>query len=269
MATLSYDYYWAVYSETLADVAAELARQMGRLPVLNVIRGVSGPEILDGTDCDDGILGGGGSDRLRGFGGDDFLHGGFGNDSLWGGDGRDSMHGCNGNDRMWGQAGHDFMHGGLGNDALWGGTGNDSLHGCFGNDTLKGEAGNDFLHGGFGNDQLSGGSGNDTLNGCFGDDLVDGGAGNDLLSGGYGRDTFVFDGRSDRIIDFETGGCGCGADQAEVIRVDLAGTDDYAALMAAARQDGADAVFDLGGGNRLVLEGVALAELDDSMFVFV
>ena len=44
---------------------------------------------------------------------------------------------------------------------------------------------------------------------------------------------------------------------------------ERAALMATARQSGADAVFDLGGGNRLVLEGVALAELDDSMFVFV
>ena len=65
--------------------------------------------------------------------------------------------------------------------------------------------------------------------------------------------------QADRIIDFETGGCGCGSNPAEVIRVDLDGVDDYAALMATARQSGADAVFDDarairdGGGNGSII----------------
>ena len=102
--------------------------------------------------------------------------------------------------------------------------------------------------------------------------LVDGGAGCDVLSGGYGRDVFVFNGGQDTIIDFETGngGCGCGSgNPAELIQVDIDGVDSYAQLIAAANEVDGNTVFDLGQGNSLVLEGVALASLDSSMFAFI
>ncbi|RME15514.1 MAG: hypothetical protein D6801_07270, partial [Alphaproteobacteria bacterium] len=81
-----------------------------------------------------------------------------------------------------------------------------------------------------------------------------GGAGNDNASGGAGADTFVFrpgDGRL-RIEDF-----GHGPDRLDLSGFGLA---DFAALEAAAHQQGHRLVIDL-GADRLVLAHVTLADL--------
>ena len=46
------------------------------------------------------------------------------------------------------------------------------------------------------------------------------------------------------------------------------GIDDYADLMAVARQVGGNVVFSFGAGDSLVLEGVPLSQLGASMFDF-
>ena len=145
-----------------------------------------------GTDGDDTLIGGRGSQTFFGLAGNDFLDGGNGRDFLFGGD--DS-------------------------DILIGGKGNDALFGEQGFDTLDGGNGRDFLDGGNGKDTLTGGKGNDILIGGVGKDTLIGGAGNDILTGGTGKDTFVLalgDG-TDTITDFSaqdliglSGGLGIG-----------------------------------------------------------
>ena len=130
-----------------------------------------------GTDGDDTLIGGRGSQTFFGLAGNDFLDGGNGRDFLFGGDD---------------------------GDILIGGKGNDALFGEQGFDTLDGGNGNDILDGGRGKDLLDGGTGNDVLLGGVGKDTLIGGAGNDILTGGKGKDTFVLalgDG-TDTITDF-------------------------------------------------------------------
>ena len=79
-----------------------------------------------GTDSDDAVKGGHGSDVLLGRAGDDALWGGAGNDNLHGGDGADQLRGQAGDDSLFGGAGDDVLHGGSGNDILIGGEGNDT-----------------------------------------------------------------------------------------------------------------------------------------------
>ena len=136
-----------------------------------------------GTNGDDTLNGGTGSDILIGRKGDDQLNGEDGNDILLGG---------SGNDTLDGGAGNDLLDGGKGDDALSGGDGNDILLGDKGNDTLDGGAGNDLLDGGKGDDDLSGGDGNDILSGGSGNDTLDGGAGSDYVNGGSGDDVLTY-----------------------------------------------------------------------------
>jgi Ca2+-binding RTX toxin-like protein len=97
------------------------------------------------------------------------INGTNGNDSLQGGGGDDTINGGNGNDSLQGGNSNDVLNGGSDNDYLHGGDGNDVLQGGTGNDDLNGGDGDDFLSGGTGNDVMTGGGGADTYDYHAGD----------------------------------------------------------------------------------------------------
>ena len=83
-----------------------------------------------------------------------FRFGSNGNDTLRGGSGSDYLFGFDGSDRLFGGRGMDFLFGGKGDDTLSGGAGRDYLYGGSGLDSLFGGSGNDFLSGGAGADKF-------------------------------------------------------------------------------------------------------------------
>jgi Ca2+-binding RTX toxin-like protein len=112
-----------------------------------------------------------------------------------------------------------------------------------------------FVALGAGDDRFLGeGLSADGVDGGTGDDMISAGRGDDTLTGGAGDDLFVLaagDGQ-DSVLDFTVG-----ADRLLVLGLDA---DGAAAMLAAAVQDGADAVLAIDGGSvRLV--GVAAADL--------
>lgn len=225
------------------------------------LRGGAGDDRLDGKGGDDRLWGGGGADRLLGRGGDDRLLGGEGPDRLLGGSGADllkgqggadRLNGGSGPDRLFGGAGADLLRGKGGADRLSGGAGHDALGGGADADRLVGGAGNDHLAGGAGDDALIGGRGTDQLFGGKGADELRGGTGADQLSGGGGPDRFVFETGRDRIIDLQ-------ARDRIVLEADLWRGDLSPSQVVArfAEKQGADTVFDFGGGDSLRVEDVA------------
>ena len=72
-----------------------------------------------GTNGDDVIDGGNGSDVIYGLDGDDILFGGNGGDTLDGGAGNDQLFGQNGNEHLVGGAGDDLIDGGNGFDTAY------------------------------------------------------------------------------------------------------------------------------------------------------
>jgi len=236
------------------------------------MNGQGGDDIINGGDGIDTLLGASGNDTLNGDGGDDDINGNGGNDAINGGDGADTLNGAIGFDTINGGDGADIISGGNQNDTLSGDAGNDTLNGDAGNDivnggvgddTLTGAAGADVLNGDDGNDNLSGSSGGDDLFGGAGADTLNGGGGNDDLNGGAGADTFVANTgfRTDRVQDFENG----------TDLIDFSGNslaNDFADVMAAASQAGTSVRIELNVNNILILEGVNLADLDASDFIF-
>ena len=69
--------------------------------------GTSGPDLIKGTDANNGIEARGGNDVVRSRGGNDFLEGQGGNDELRGGEDRDYVEGGPGRDALVGGAGGD------------------------------------------------------------------------------------------------------------------------------------------------------------------
>lgn len=122
----------------------------------------------------------------------------------------------------------------------------------------------DRMTGRNGNDRLEGFGGGDTLNGGGGDDRLDGGDGNDTLTGGGGDDLFYFalGGKNDTVADFAAGGT------TDEIEFSGFGVSTFTQLMLLAGQNGADTVFDFGGGDTLTLKNVAIANLTAGDFVF-
>jgi Ca2+-binding RTX toxin-like protein len=108
----------------------------------------------------------------------------------------------------------------------------------------------DQLYGGDGDDIVRGGQDNDSLMGDSGDDWMSGDRGADTISGGSGADTFqTFVGAGiDRILDF---------DAAEGDRIIF----ETPGVAYTTRQEGADTVVDLGGGDQVILVGVTLSTL--------
>ncbi|MBB4112774.1 Ca2+-binding RTX toxin-like protein [Rhizobium sp. BK226] len=130
------------------------------------------------------------------------------------------------------------------------------IRGAAGNDTLTGTSSNETLTGGAGNDVLNGGAGNDTIYGDAGNDNLTGGAGDDLLvfKAGFGNDT---------VTDFTIG-----AGSVDVLDI---GTDlfsDFASVLAAASQVGADTVITHDANTSITLKNVALTSLHQDDFRF-
>lgn len=194
-------------------------------------------QIIDGSDLDDTLAGGGG---------DDVIAGGAGNDQLFGGAGNDKLDGGQGDDTLRGGKGSDLLHGGSGKDIAQGGAGDDFLFGDDGDDTLDGGSGADIMAGGSGSDTIyvedqrdvvieqasegtdtvmttvnayvlpdnveilifigDGdfiGTGNNLANmiqGGAGDDILNGGDGDDWLVGGDGADVLIGGLGSDVIV---------------------------------------------------------------------
>lgn len=152
------------------------------------------------------------------------------------------------NDSLYGGAGNDLLTGLGGNDELMGGAGFDTIWGGDGKDTLRGGLGNDLLHGGTGADLLMGDEGNDTL---WGE------AGNDTLWGGAGADVFVFarGGGRDRVADFS-----------------VAQGDHIALTKGMTFHLGSDgsggALLDFGGGDQLILAGLAPSQVTAGLFTY-
>ena len=127
-------------------------------------------------------------------------------------------------------------------------------------DLLLGTMKNDHLSGKGGNDALAGYAGNDHLDGGAGRDFIIGGAGINKLKGGSESDTFVF--RSgmgiDKISDFSAND-----------KLDLRdfGFVSHDAARGEFAQVGKNAELDLGNGQKLVLEGVKLADISSSQLI--
>lgn len=250
----------------------------------NTISLGAGDDRATGGRGNDLLQGGSGADVLFGGRDADTLHGGSDDDLLYGGGGRDTLHGDGGGDRLDGQGGNDALYGGSGADVLLGGSGadflsgeddadwlngargRDRLYGDAGDDTAYGGGGADFLYGGTGNDMLYGGGGRDQLFGDDGSDLLDGGRGRDRLEGGLDSDVFRFTNRCGRdvVTDFDA------LDALE--RIDLSAygrITDWTDLSANHLKEVQSGCMILGGrGDKIVLLGVDLDDLDASDFIF-
>ncbi|MCZ0733021.1 calcium-binding protein [Phreatobacter sp. AB_2022a] len=112
---------------------------------------------------------------------------------------------------------------------------------------------------------LVGGAGDDRIYGDGAANVISGGGGNDLLSGGGGSDTFVFDPNfgQDTIADFIAG-----AASPDIIQFKSSIFADFAAVMAAATQNGSDVLISTGGGDTLLLKNVGLSNLHADDFIF-
>ena len=257
----------------------------------DTLTGANGVDnLLEGREGDDSLTGLSGDDTLAGDKGADTLDGGDGKDTadyrnatekvridmldvtknqgeavgdiyisieaLMGSAFNDTFLSTNGRDRQEGLGGDDNLRGRGGRDTILGGEGEDTVNGGKGRDRVEGGADDDLLLGITGLDNLLGGKGNDTL---------EGGAHNDRLTGGKGNDTFVFNDNegNDVVTDFNA----LNANE----KIDVSGVTALASMAdvtAAASQQGADVLIDTGGGNSILLEGVNLADLDASDFIF-
>lgn len=254
--------------------------------------GGAGADFARSGPGNDTLLGGAGADTLgasnrtdllRGGDGDDFLLGSNGNDRLFGENDDDLLLGGNGRDTLYGGAGADRMVGGAGRDTasyayaessvyvrLWAGEGlsgdaaGDALLGI---ENLQGSPFSDTLAGDGERNRIGGGFGDDLLLGAAGDDTLIGGPGADTMTGGAGDDAFVFQRGSgiDRIADLEPGSL-----TPDYVLLLGFGTafDTFEEVMAAASPVGAGVLINFGAGDRLVIEGVALGDLEPGDFIF-
>jgi large repetitive protein len=183
-------------------------------------------DYVAGTDGDDVINGGRGTQIVDAGGGNDSVNGGSGRDLIFGGAGKDQLVGGRRGDLVFGGSGDDLIdtqnsggssghhgrwHNGDGADALFG-DGYESFGDLVkgkkvsapGNDTIRGGNGGDLIFGdngdlgkAGGNDLLEGGNGSDVLFGEGGADRLVGGRGADIMDGGAGADVFVYGHKDD------------------------------------------------------------------------
>jgi Ca2+-binding RTX toxin-like protein len=252
----------------------------------NLLTGNSAANTLDGDETANAITGGGGNDIFLGRGGDDTLTGGSGIDRINGGTGADTMTGSGGNDIYEVDNTNDIVieASGEGNDrinasadytnvanveflvgkfsdiglALTGNSGRDRITGANkvnSGDTLSGEGGNDKLVGLVGNDVINGGAGNDRIFGNSGADVINGGTGNDRVTGQQGADRFVFNAgdQKDSITDFNVA-----EDLLDFTSFSFA---NEAAALAFATDVGGNVEFDFAGPDKLIVVGVAKADI--------
>ena len=189
---------------------------------INVDAG-AGDDIITGTQTDDTLAGGDGTDKVidtaagtltltdteLSAGDTDVL------DSIEAA----RLFGSSGNDKFDASAfsgsteadlydGDDVFRGGAGADTVRGNAGDDLLIGNGGDDWLIGGANIDTLEGGDGNDLLRGQGGRDDLSGDAGDDTLDGGGSADMTrevgTGGFvATDTSLVGAGNDTLVDLE------------------------------------------------------------------
>ncbi|GIT93170.1 hypothetical protein JANAI62_36860 [Jannaschia pagri] len=135
------------------------------------------------------------------------------------------------------------------------------MDGNDGENRLEGRAGDDILDGDRGHDMLIGGTGDDTLDGGRGRDTLAGGAGDDCLDGGRDDDVFIFEtgGGHDVIEDFE--------DNDDTLWLDVSGVASVAEALAFATGSRGDVIFDFGGGDRITVEDMEIAELANDLLI--
>ncbi|CAN5269072.1 hypothetical protein BH10PSE14_BH10PSE14_17950 [soil metagenome] len=286
-------------------VGNELANVITGNEGSNLLIAGAGADIVHGSGGVDSIFGQDGNDQLYGDAGVDYLVGGNGDDMLDGGTGADALYGEDGNDILWGGTDFatDILVGGAGNDVLHGDSGlgdYDLMDGGSGDDTyyvdtpadLTFEAvggGTDMVHAnivgagyylyanvenlildgitpfGVGNElnnQLTGNAIGNYLLGGAGDDILNGKGGNDVLFGESGTDTFVFEHGTgaDVIGDFTAG----------TDRIDLTAIGyTWQQVQNSLHENGGNTAIDLGGGDLVVLNGVAMSSLNASDFILV
>jgi Ca2+-binding RTX toxin-like protein len=261
----------------------------------DVVHGGAGVDSLFGQDGNDHLFGDAGVDYLVGGNGDDVIEGGTQADALYGEDGNDILIGGsdfqtdilvggNGNDILHGDSGlgdYDLMDGGAGDDTYYVDTPADLTFEAVagGTDTvyaningagyyLYANVENLVLLGttpyGVGNEldnHLTGNAAANYLLGGAGNDILNGKGGNDVLFGEAGADTFVF--------EHGTGGDVIGDFLAGTDRIDLSafGFADYQTLVNSMHEVNGTTAIDLGGGDFIVLNGVAEASLHASDFI--
>jgi Ca2+-binding RTX toxin-like protein len=223
--------------------------------------------VLKGGDGSDLLSGGGGKDTLLGGADRDFLDGGTGADTINGGAGADQLQYVNSTSGVTvtlGRNGAETI--GKGGQARGDKISKvEDVAGSVYADKLIGNNLANELFGSDGDDRLTGGGGNDTLSGGDNNDRLVGGKGDDDLTGGLGNDTFVL-GRGfgfDVINDFEEG-----AGLGDVIRVDKDVFKNYAAVLAASAQIGADVLLTKDANDTIRLLDVPLANLNADDFSF-
>ena len=134
-------------------------------------------------------------------------------------------------------------------------------------DYLVGTASSESLSGGAGNDRLIGLGADDTLDGGADNDRLVGGEGNDSLTGGIGDDTFVFaasETGADIITDFTAG---AGSD--DVMEFSVATFASFAALIAAASDDGSDTTITVSASHTVRIDNILVSQLHQDDFSFV
>jgi Ca2+-binding RTX toxin-like protein len=112
--------------------------------------------------------------------------------------------------------------------------------------------------------RMTGNAGNNFIEGAGGEDTIRGGRGRDELIGGGDADTFIFrkGDHKDLIGDFDTGS---GHDFLDLSNIKgIADFDDLRDDHA--RNVDGDVVINAGNGDRVVLEGVSVADLSAEMF---
>lgn len=251
----------AVYQQALAG-DDKISMPWGSSLMTAFIEGFGGNDTINTGAGHDTVYGGAGNDVITNphdglaYGATtSYLRGDDGNDTIKGGHGFDDINGNKGDDRCMGGGGSDWVVGGQGNDVLYGDfdnipavtTADDIVYGNLGDDTCYGGVGADWVRGGQGADVLYGDDGNDWMAGDRGNDTVTGGAGADVFYGFAGIGL-------DRVTDFSI---------AQGDRIQLAPGTAYTL-----RQDGANAVVDLGLGDQIVLAGVEAASLTGNWIFF-
>jgi Ca2+-binding RTX toxin-like protein len=111
---------------------------------------------------------------------------------------------------------------------------------------------------------LSGNKGANILKGMAGSDFLNGAQGNDILAGGADADTFYFaiGGDVDHITDFDVNG----ADMDLVELAFLPGIKTFTDLQEVMVVKNGNTVMDFGGGDKLILDGVDMADLTADHF---
>jgi Ca2+-binding RTX toxin-like protein len=131
---------------------------------------------------------------------------------------------------------------------------------------ITGTSGNDSLAGSSKQAQIDGLAGNDTILAGSAGDLITGGAGNDALTGGAGIDTFAYHAGFglDTITSFAASGT-----KHDVLQFDSNVFADWAHLLGATTQVGADLQITLDPTDKITLKNVTLVSFTSADATFV